>query len=66
MQRETKTVWRDKKGNELMTSTGNADEFYIPLGTVTRETLQELGLAITDALDEPVVAAVKLANRDKK
>jgi hypothetical protein len=65
MRRETKTVWRDKGGSEIMTSTGKPDEFYIPLSTVTRETLQELGLAIQDALDEPLVAEVKRANRSE-
>jgi len=60
MKRETKTVWTDNNGGELLTFIPPA-KYYIPLGTVGEATLRELGKAIQDALSEPVVSAIRNA-----
>lgn len=65
MKRETKTVWRTDNGEQLMESTGTPNEVYIHCSTIDEEKARALRDALTDFLDEPVVAAVKRANTAK-
>jgi hypothetical protein len=49
MTRQTKTVWTGADEHELL-ELKPSGKFYIPLSTVSKDELAELGLAITDAL----------------
>ena len=48
MKKETQTVWRDKKGDEVLVSKGNG-KFYVPLSTIDAEQARELAAACLDA-----------------
>lgn len=57
MKRDSKSVWYDNHEREVLTSS-KPGEFYIPLSTIDAEQLRELGLAIGDALGDPLITAM--------
>lgn len=65
MKKVTVTAWQDEAGQKLMEYRGPG-RWYIPLAEVDAKTLRELGEAIQEALSDPLVAAIRTAEKEAK